>query len=72
LLKKILLLFIALYSIVSFGQDSIIIENLDWEDLMNIQVTSAGKRKQSINDAPANIIVVTSEQIQNRGYLTLL
>ena len=38
---------------------------------MNIQVTSAGKRVQGIDNAPANIIVVTSEQIQNRGYLTL-
>ncbi len=38
---------------------------------MNLQVTSAGKREQSIDDAPANIIVITSEQIQNRGYLTL-
>lgn len=38
---------------------------------MNLKVTSAGKREQSINDAPANIIVITSDQIQNRGYLTL-
>lgn len=44
---------------------------MDWKDLVNIKVTSAGKKEQSIKDAPANIIVVTSEQIENRGYLTL-
>ena len=67
------LLTLLLFFCISFGfsQDTISIDNLDWEDLMNLQVTSAGKREQSIDDAPANIIVITSEQIQNRGYLTL-
>ena len=69
--SKIILLSLVFYSIISISQDSISIENLDWEDLMNIQVTSAGKREQSINDAPANITVITSDQINNRGYLTL-
>ena len=42
-----------------------------WRDLLNIEVTSAGKKAQSVKNAPANIIVITKEQIEQRGYLTL-
>lgn len=71
MIRRVSVLFLSICVSLVFGQDSISIENLDWEELMNIQVTSAGKKEQGINDAPANIIVITSEQINNRGYLTL-
>lgn len=53
------------------AQDSLSFDQLEWRDLMNIQVTSAGKKAQNVKDAPANIIVVTKAQIEERGYLTL-
>ncbi|MAS51718.1 MAG: hypothetical protein CMD20_00800 [Flavobacteriales bacterium] len=71
MVRRVAVLFLSFCFSFVFGQDSLSIDNLDWEDLMNIQVTSAGKREQGINNAPANIIVITAEQIQNRGYLTL-
>tara|TARA_Y100000589_G_scaffold183837_1_gene174155 strand:+ start:126 stop:2435 length:2310 start_codon:yes stop_codon:yes gene_type:complete len=71
LIRRVAVLFLIFCISFVFAQDGISIDNLDWEDLMNIQVTSAGKRVQGIDNAPANIIVITSEQIQNRGYLTL-
>jgi len=41
------------------------------EDLLDIEVISATKRVQKIAKVPANIRVVTSEDIADRGYLTL-
>ena len=71
LFKNSIILLLIFLSLSNFAQDSIPIDQMDWKDLVNIKVTSAGKKEQFIKDAPANIIVVTSKQIENRGYLTL-
>ncbi len=39
--------------------------------LGEIQVVSAARRGQKISEAPSNIVVVTSDMIRRRGYLTL-
>lgn len=41
------------------------------EDLMNVQVTTAGRKEQSINMAASNITVITEEEIKNSGAQTL-
>jgi outer membrane cobalamin receptor len=41
------------------------------EDLLNVGLVSASKKKQSVNDAPATAHVVTEEQIKMRGYISL-
>jgi iron complex outermembrane receptor protein len=38
------------------------------EDLMNIQVTSASKKSESLSTAPAAILVITGENIRRRGF----
>jgi hypothetical protein len=39
------------------------------EDLMNIQVTSASKKAESLSSAPAAIFVITGEDIRRGGFL---
>ena len=38
------------------------------EDLMNIQVTSASKKAESLSAAPAAIFVITGEDIRRGGF----
>jgi iron complex outermembrane receptor protein len=41
------------------------------EDLLNIGIVSASKKKQSVSDAPATAYVFSQEQIKTRGYTDL-
>src|ERR1051326_1904264 len=41
---------------------------LSLEDLMNIQVVSASGYLQTTSEAPSTIIVITAQQIAERGY----
>lgn len=42
--------------------------NKSIEELMNIVVTSASKKAESLSDAPAAIFVITAEEIQRGGF----
>lgn len=42
--------------------------NLDLEQLKDMKLSTASKSLQSLNQAPSRIIVVTKEQIEQRGY----
>jgi len=74
--KKSLLINIALISILPSQLFSDIemmddIFNLDLQSLQSEKVESASKMEQDISDAPANMKVITREQIQKRGYRDL-
>jgi len=45
--------------------------DLGIEELLEIKVSSASKRAESVTEAPATVRVITAEQIRERGYLTL-
>jgi len=45
--------------------------SLSLEDLMNVEVTTTSKYKESIADSPANIYVFSRKQLQERGYRNL-
>lgn len=45
--------------------------DLDLEQLQHIKVISASKISQNLNTTPAKMIVVTKEQIEQRGYRSL-
>ena len=41
------------------------------EDLMTFQVVTPSRKSQTISQAPANVIAITAEMIERRGYRTL-
>jgi outer membrane receptor for ferrienterochelin and colicin len=45
--------------------------NMSLTDLMNVQVVTASKTRQSIKDVAASVHVITAGQIKDRGYFTL-
>ncbi|GEM_PF-1097442 len=68
-----ILISLLIYSFPSYSQtsDSTNTESLfkmSLNDLMNIDIVSATRQNQNINDAPSIISVITSEQMQNNGY----
>ena len=63
-------------SINTFSQDidtssANILFELSLEDLMNIEIVSAVRQNQNITEAPSVVSVITKNQIQERGYLSV-
>lgn len=46
--------------------------DVDLQDLVKVNVTSASLIAEDISDAPSNIVVITQETIRQRGYQTLV
>lgn len=42
--------------------------SMSLEDLMNVEVVTAGKKSENIGEIPASIIVITREEIETYGY----
>ena len=47
------------------------IEDFSLEDLLNVEITTAGKTAQKISDIPASVVVITREDIERYGYQSL-
>ncbi|TAE27377.1 MAG: TonB-dependent receptor [Candidatus Kapaibacterium sp.] len=47
------------------------LEELSLEDLLNVEIVSASKKAEKLSDAPATVIVITSQDILKRGYTNL-
>lgn len=45
--------------------------SLSLEDLMNVEVTTVSRQKQSVSEAPAAVTVITQEDIQRSGLTTI-
>jgi len=45
--------------------------NLPIEDLLNMQISVAGKKAEKIKDIPASVVVITREDIKKYGFQTL-
>jgi len=50
------------------GED---IEDFSLEDLLNVEITTAGKKAQKISDIPASVVLITREEIERYGYQSL-
>ena len=69
----IVLFFIAIIG-ESYGQEEISVDDLmemSLEDLLRVEVTTASNKTELLDKAPATIIVITAEEIQERGYFEL-
>ncbi len=57
-----------------FAQDTshVAILKLSLEELMQLQVATATRYRTAVADAPAPVVVITEQQIQERGYRSLL
>lgn len=47
------------------------LKKLSLEELMNIEITTSGRREQKISDVPASVVVITREEIEAYGYQSL-
>ncbi len=45
---------------------------LSLEDLSNIEITAAGKKAQKIRDIPASVVVLSKQDIRNKGYRNMV
>ena len=81
--KRISLINICLLSVILFWQPLVIAkESTDYVsddvftmslvELLELQVETASAKKERIDDAPANIYVVTARDIEARGYRRLV
>ncbi|MCP4132403.1 MAG: TonB-dependent receptor plug domain-containing protein [bacterium] len=46
-------------------------DSLSFDELLNLKVVSASHKEQPVGEAPANIHVISGEELRNRGYRTL-
>lgn len=69
--KYYLTLVLGMMSVFVFGQDTNRVKIPSLEELANTKVFSASRSKQTLSEAPANILVIAKEQILSRGYRTL-
>jgi iron complex outermembrane receptor protein len=69
-----LLLFITmLFNSVSFAQNEELdkLFSLSLEELLNVKVSSASGVEESLRDAPAAMVIITSTDIKQRGYTSI-
>ena len=71
ILSLITILFFVTPNLFAQEQDLDELLNQDLSKLMKIEVVSASKRRQIIGKVPATVRVITAEQIQANGYITL-
>ncbi len=58
-------------AVPSAAHDSNDLTDLSLEELMNVQVTSVSKKKESIADAPAAVTVIDQDTIARAGFSTI-
>ena len=66
IMKKVY--FIMLFAIFSILMAQDVIFEMSLEELLNMTVVTASKKSQDIGFAPADMIVINSDMIQERGY----
>jgi outer membrane receptor protein involved in Fe transport len=47
------------------------IEDFSLEELLDVEITTAGKRAEKIGEIPASVVLVTREDVEKYGYQTL-
>ena len=72
LMKRIILIILLFWWNFMFSQtDSLNEPDIDLENLLNIKVVAASQTEINVTKAPANVIVISSKELEERGYITL-
>lgn len=66
----IILLFIVAGQVV-LAQEDLPSTDFSLDSLLNVKVSTASKYNQTVNEAPASVSIITSEDIERYGYRTL-
>ncbi len=74
--KKYLILLAIIFVLIRVNAQTDTIPEKDFseysiEELIEIKVYTASSKSEKIEDAPANIFIITGAEMQNRGYRTL-
>ncbi|MCP4216026.1 MAG: TonB-dependent receptor [bacterium] len=64
----VLLLLLFLFPIGAEEGDLENVADMTFEELLNVEVVSASLKAEKLTDAPSNIMVITKEMMENRGY----
>jgi len=69
---KVLVVFMFVFiSIIRVRAETKSLSSLSLEELMDIEVYSASKSMESIEDIPGSVTIITRDEIEKYGYLTL-
>lgn len=55
-------------------EEEVVVEDvadISLEDLLNVEITTAGKRAEKISEIPASVVLITREEIERYGYQSL-
>lgn len=55
-------------------EEEVVVEDvadISLEDLLNVEITTAGRRPEKISDIPASVVLITREDIERYGYTSL-
>jgi len=68
-----IIFFVFLFNVQSYSQDNETKElsdlfKMSLEELMNIEIVTAGKKKEKITDVPASVFIITREEIEDLGF----
>ncbi|MDM8523887.1 TonB-dependent receptor [Desulfococcaceae bacterium HSG8] len=47
-------------------------EGISLGDLLNLEITTAGKKAEKVSEIPASVVIVTREEIEKYGYMSLV
>jgi outer membrane receptor protein involved in Fe transport len=67
----VVLLFFGFVTSPGYSQDSVFIFNMDFEQILNIEIFSSNKKIENLVETPAVVNVITSEDIKMLGFSTL-
>ncbi len=74
LIKNVSILMVAVFLptlLFSQEKDSVDIYDMSLEELMNVSISSASNIEESLNRAPATILIITEQDIEERGYIEM-
>jgi len=66
-----LIFFLSIFSIAQEKEQFKDFSELEIEDLLNVEITTAGKTMEKIGKIPASVMVISREQIERLGYTSL-